>query len=489
MCKRTTNYGLWAFYIGVILLGGCFPEDSLEWSADGSVGLLRTGGKLYLVDGGSGALSPVAAEGVAPWPGIARDGGQITYAQEQKHATLAEGLKALPAGQVELIAQDAQKLREKILGGALALDDSDGLFGDKSGYAEPYRGWVVRSLCEKADEQLTKTLGAEVLQKGKESELLSYRLIVAPRSDPAKKQVLTTSALGIVRPRFSPDGKHVAYLLVGPAENEEAHLFVASRQGKEPMHVASNVALGFDWRPDSQAVAYLRQEDSAAMLGAISEQRVSDPNGRLLAEVSDKPESPLATCHGTGESKQFAGTLFDPLLKVEYGVGGRLFFSSPSAKIPSSDLDESKYSLFCYDTTTGAVADVLPSSAANSVGQTVNFFSLSPDGRRVLLPMQKNRFAVYELSAKSATMPIGESEQFDDDAKVLPAWKGNDRISCQVSEKSHFVTGRTAEHPGRREIVVLNAAGDFQTLLSNNWPDPALPGASDANDSGAATTR
>jgi hypothetical protein len=471
------------------LLVGCFPEESLEWSADGSVGLLRTSSKLYLVDGGSGALSPVVAEGVSPWPDIAKDGSQIVYAQEQKCATLVEGLKALPAGQVQMIAQDAQKLRERILSGALAVEDPDAALGDKSGYAEPYRGWVVHSLCEKADEQLTQKLGAGVLQKGKESELVCHRLIVAPRSDLTRKQILATSALGIFRPRFSPDGRRVAYLLVGPADNEQAHLFIASLRGAEPVHVASNVSLGFDWRPDSQAIAYLRQEDGAAMLGTISEQRVCDPNGGLLAGFHDKPQDPLTAHYGTGDSKQLAGTLFDPLMKIEYGIGGRLLFSSPSVKIPSSDLDESKYSLFCYDAVTGAVSNVLPASTADGAGQMVNFFSLSPDGKRALLPMPKSRFAIYELGAKSSHAPIKESEEFGDDMpKMLPAWKGNDRISCQVSEKSHFVTGRSQQQRSRKEIVVLNAAGDFQNLLSGNWPDEALPGASGDNESDGAAT-
>jgi hypothetical protein len=87
------------------------------------------------------------------------------------------------------------------------------------------------------------------------------------------------------------------------------------------------------------------------------------------------------------------------------------------------------------------------------------------------------------------TAHLQESEGFDDDPKMMPAWKGNDRISCQVSEKSHFVTGRTQEHRGRKEIVVLKAAGDFQDSLSNNWPDEALPKTSDNHGTRGATTR
>jgi hypothetical protein len=378
-----------------------------------------------------------------------------------------------------MIAADAQSLREKVLGGALSIADLNSVSDEQLGYVKPYRQWVVRSLCENADEQLTQKLGTQALQQGKVAELSSSRLLTVAAGDLKNKETITTSALGILRPRFSPDDRYVAYLALGPVKEEQAHLFVASlQQGPTTVHVASNVSLGFDWRQDSQAIAYLQQEGENTMFATLREQRICDPNGKLLDEVSDKPEKPLSAHHFAGESKQLAGTLFDPLMKVEYGIGGRLFFSSASAKIPSSDLDEPKYSLFCYDFATGAVADVLPSKAQSELdpAQMVNFFSLSPDGRKILLPMKKSRFAIYELGTTSFNVPVKDSEEFGEDLpKVVPAWKGNDRISCQVSDKSHFLTDEQQKR-GRKEFVVLDAAGNLTSLLSGGWPDDALPG-------------
>jgi hypothetical protein len=479
-CSRMSKLRVWTVYVGLVLVAGCFPEDSLDWSADGKVGLLRSGGKLFLVDGGSGALTLVPAGEVGPWPDMASDGSRIAFAEECRYETLEEGLKALPPDQAKAIALYAQSLYERILRGDLVVDGPDVLLGDESGCPEPCRAWVARLLWENADEPFRQKLGDQVARKIGDAELKCSRIVVMSCSDFNKREILTTSGLDVICPRLSPDGKHVAYLTVGLAKDEEtASLFVVSRSSREPMFVTAGVALGYDWRPDSQAIAYLQQDEGkeTAMLGTIFEKRVCDADGKLLAEPTGVSDGAPVGLRCAGESKQLVGTLFQPLMKVVYGAGGRLFFSSASITIPSSDLDESKCSVFCYDAMTGVVSNILPSSVADCVGEGVYFFSFSPDGARILLPMKGNRFGVYELGTKSLKLPIEESEKFDKDNAMIPSWKGNGQVTCQVSPQSRFVAGRS-QQSGRNEIVVLNPAGDFQSMLSGNWPDDTLPGAS-----------
>jgi hypothetical protein len=480
MSSRVSNYGLYVFCLALILAAGCFPEESLDWSGDGSVGVLMTGEKLYVVDGSTGALTRVPAEGaVSPWPGVSNDGKKVVYVEQVKHATLAEGLKSIPPEEAKMIADDVKTLRDKILSGALTITDFNSVSEEQLGLTKSYRDWVVRSLCENADEPLIRKLSTQALQQGKAAELFSSALNVIPSDDARNKKTLMTSVLGILRPRLSPDGRYVAFLALRSSNAERAYLFVTSAQGGTgAVYVSSSVSLGFDWRQDSQALAYLQQEsEGATLLGVVREQRIADPNGRLLDAFDNTLATPLAGHHCAVESRQLAGTLFEPLVKVQYGAGGRLFFSSASARIPSSDMDEPTYSLFCYDFVTGAVADVLPLRARSEqpLGEMVHFFSLSPDGRRVLLPMKENRLAIYELGAKSFTTPVKEGEEFGKDMpKILPAWKGNDRISLQVSPKSHFLTEEQQKRD-RNEMVVISTAGDLKSVLSAAWPDEALP--------------
>lgn len=482
MNKSMANCMLMLAYGAVVLLAGCFPEDSLDWSADGSVGLLRTGEALYLVDGQTGKLTLVEGENVIAWPDLSRDGAQIAYSNETTCPTLAEGWRTLPVSQQKVIENKAQSLREQILSDALTVTDFNAVPDSAFQCSAPYRAWVVRTLCENADEALTRKLGRDLLQQGRKSKLECSQLILVSRTDLSRKKVLVTSTMPIFCPHFSPDGKSVAYLVVEDSEITEigsAHLFVASLQENMPaVHVASRVALGFDWREDSQALAYLQQEGGDTMLGVIFERQVCDSNGKLLEETSaDASGDPLETHHCTGQTKQLVGTLFDPLVKVAYGVGGRLFFSSASGRIPTSDLDEPKYMLFCYDFVTGTVVEVLPAEAPAYVGQTLNFFSLSPDGRRVLLPMPNNRFAIYTFGTKSPDVPVLETEQFGEELpKFLPSWKGNDRVSCLVSEKSHFLTSDEGQPHPRKEVVMLDATGNYQNTLSADWPDDTIPG-------------
>ena len=479
MNKSIARQILLIVYGAIILLAGCFPEDSLHWSDDGSVGLLTTNKTLSLVDGRTSELTIIQAEGVMAWPGISPDGHQIAYGCESTCATLAEGLNSLPTGQRKMIEQDAQSLREKILGNILTVTDFNSIPDDLFGHGKSYNAWVVRTLCENADETIARKLGDRLLRQGKAMTLDCCELLIVSSADLNHKTTLLTSVLPIYNLRFSPDGKYLGYLVFDSEKLEQPHLFVASLQHDLPaVHVASKVALGFDWREDSQAIAYMQQEPNDDLLGVIFERQICDSNGVFLDEIStDASDKPLEIHHSTGPTKQLVGTLFNSEAKVAYGVGGRLFFSSISAYIPTSDLTEPEYTLFYYDFVTGTVTDVLPANVPTYVGQTVNYFSLSPDGRKVLLPMPKNRFAIYELGTQSPTIPILETEQFGEDVPVfLPSWKGNDRVSCVVAENSHFLTGDKGQPHSRKEVVELNSKGDYLSTLSTDWPDDLIPG-------------
>ena len=108
--------------------------------------------------------------------------------------------------------------------------------------------------------------------------------------------------------------------------------------------------------------------------------------------------------------------------------------------------------------------------------QAVHEFALSPDGKKVLLPMSKSRFAIYKLGETSAEIPIAEAEGFGgENSEWFPAWKGNNEISCLVSENSHFLVEKGQAKHNRKEIVVLGADGEFRQVLSRNWPDELIP--------------
>jgi len=477
MSKHVKACGLYACCCLAALMAGCFPEDSLDWSGDGSVGLLRNDSGLYLVDGASGALTRVCEGEVFPWPSLSSDGAQIVYGRQISFARLDDGLEALPAVEVAMIENDARRLRDRILSDTFDTSQFKWNGEHVFGYGDAYRSWLARYVCERGDERVVRKLGIELTEEGKAFDLSASRLVIVTRDDLDHKTAITTSMLPILRPRLSPDSRHVAYIVPDMHDEEKATLYVAPAAAKStPVEVRAGVAISYDWRPDSRALAYVKQ-DGDGLLGVVEETTVVDEAGTLLAELAATPASaPVGIQRCTGPRSQPVGTLFQSLMKVQYGRNGRLFFSSPAGKIPTSDLEEPTYSLFCYDFTTGTVVDVLPASVSSLAGEMVNFFALSPDGMKVLLPMEKHRFAVYTLSDKTPVVPIEEDEEFGDEIPdMLPSWKSNTEISCLVSGSSRFLGDNAQEQEDRHEIVVLNVDGSFQTHLSGDWSDDVMP--------------
>ena len=151
-----------------------------------------------------------------------------------------------------------------------------------------------------------------------------------------------------------------------------------------------------------------------------------------------------------------------------------MFFSGTHLSVPTSTKDEPRWSVFYYDPVTATVTDVLGPNVSSYSGEVIGTsqFSLSPDGKKVVLSMSKNRFLIYRFGDDSVVFPLEESEEFGEDIpSFLPGWKGNDEISALVSENSRFLRKEGQQEHDRKEIVIFGADGKFRRVLSENWPD------------------
>ena len=493
MSNHKMTLGLAAFCAAVVFFVGCIPEDSLEWSQDGSIGLLRTEAGLCLIDGKTGALTEVVKGNVGLLPDISGDGNLIAYCEQVECTSLPQGLKLLPPGQVKMIEFYAEQARKSLFD-AGGLKDGRFPFPEK-GLLTPhdYRNWAIRCLCENADDKLLKILGDEGIRKAKEMPIHYFQVVVVPRNAPDKKNIVATSLFSILATKLSPNSQHVAYLMhtqQGEVSNafEEHGLYVASLKGDvQAVHIGDRVAFGYDWSKDGKTIAYLDTDsqnlhDDNLILGSLKERTVADMDGRLLATPSVPPEQGSTYTHEcTSQMASLGGAVFYPWLKVQYGPSGRIFFSSCLLPLPTSKKDEPKWSLFCYDSVTAAVTDVLPSIVSNYTAQAMMMsqFALSPDGRNVLLPIKNNRFVCYGLGTDSIEIPIKEDEGFgeEDVSELIPSWKGNDEISFLVAGNSHFLpeTEEGAAAASRKEIIVLRRTDGTSRVLSESWPDEAKP--------------
>jgi hypothetical protein len=500
MSNRKTTLSLVAFCVAVVFIVGCIPEDTLQWSEDGSIGLLKAGDGLYLVDGKTGELNEVAKRNIVLLPDISKDGSLIAYCEKVECTSLSQGLNLLPPGQVKMIEYYAGETKKNIL-------EAGGLVEDKFPFPEEglllpeeYRNWAIRYVCENADRELLDVLGSKGIESGREKALTCFQVVVAPSRNPAQKRAVAVSVFSIMATGLSPDMKSVAYLMhtqEGEVSNayQEYGLYIASLDADiKSMFVDSRVALGYDWREDGKAIAYLNADSKDLLhddliLGTLSEKTVVGEDGGLLAEPADVPEHGSAGTHRcTGKKAELVGTVFYPWFKVEYGPGNRIFFSSFVLPLPVSKRDEAGCSLFCYDPVTAAVTDVLPLSVSSHTSQqvlSISLFSLSPDGKRVLLPIKNNRFIVYTLGTDSMDIPIPEEEGFGEEEipELPPSWKGNNEFSCLVSGKSTFLPEpeEGQDSAERREIIVLGKDGKTWKawILSHHWPDEIKSGSKD----------
>jgi hypothetical protein len=490
MSNRIKSLGLIGFYIVAVFFIGCIPENSLEWSQDGSIGLLRVEGALYLVDGQSGQLTEIAKEDVQPWPSISKDGSLIAYSREVACDNLSEGLKLLPPGQVKMIQYNAKKMGEKILeAGSLGMIDKFPEPEDKLLEPEEYENWVIRYMVENADSELLKILADEGIKLAKEKTLSYFKVVIVPRDNLEDKRVITSNIFGTWMTRLSPDNRYVAYILHTQYGDEDVEysLCVASLKGEiKDMLVDQRVALGYDWRKDSKAIAYINADtenlgDDELALGTLQERVVVGNENNLLAKPIEleKEESGSVEMHKcTSDVSSLAGMVFYPWLKVRYGLDGRIFFSTCSMPLPISKRDEPGWSLFCYDSVTGMVTNVLPQSVSGYTSQAMNMlqFELSPDGKKVLLPIKNNRLVDYEFGTDKVGLPIFDDEGFGEEeiSSLVPTFKGDNEISFLVSGESHYFDQTQREDPNRYEMIILDRAALKGRILSGKWPDEIM---------------
>jgi hypothetical protein len=163
---------------------------------------------------------------------------------------------------------------------------------------------------------------------------------------------------------------------------------------------------------------------------------------------------------------------------ISYARDNRIFFTSAKMSLPSSKLDSEKASIFCCDTLTGAVSEILPKVAIDFTEGNCYLFTLSHDSRRILLPGNKNTLGIYALGGDLdlSKILIDKNESFGDDSppKLVSQWKSHDEISCLVAEKSHYICPDPNTPANRKEIVILDADGNLKQILSKNWPDELL---------------
>ncbi len=496
--KKLVALLLVVWYAAVIFFVGCVPEDSLQWSQDGSVGIYSKVGALYLVDGNTGSLTQVEPnESTTFWPAISPDGSVFAYGKIVKVDDFKKALKQFRPERVKLIKEHAEILKRKVLAQKVIGEELPTIgtmhcvssFGcdRKDDFNNEHVAWVQRYLVENADSQLAEKIGPELIKETKEQELAFCQIVIAPTADPNDRKILASDSQMLWHPRFSPDLKFVSWAadrIGGDIFEAGFDLYVASSDGRTPpVLVESAVAIGSDFRDDSRAIAYLKPEgedlDEDFVIGLLVERTIIDANARFLVRKVDANESDTDREYIlTGSTEDLACVVYKSWMNVLCGASGRIFFTSAEMSLPSSRPYEDEPTVFCCDTVTGTISKLLSSEALDFAEGNCHLFALSQDSRQILLPGSYNSVGIYDIGDYRCILRVlvDEDKSFGSgNLPILaPQWKGPDRISCLVGEESPFIRTDPNTPHRRKEIVVLDTDGKLKQVISKDWPDKLL---------------
>ncbi|MBN2375792.1 MAG: PD40 domain-containing protein [Sedimentisphaerales bacterium] len=467
-------------------LAGCLPEDKADFSDDGSVGVAKISNNLYLIDGQNNTAKIIDQGELQIGPSITADGKMIAYAKNEFFKNPDQLDKLLPEDQLSVIKQYIRDISALIIadGGVNKDKIEKGTLFPRMQSGQ-FAGLVFSLIALQADQALLDLLKPDELklaQAVKEQGFKLCHLYVTTLDglNIQNKQTIYISCFSMISPKISPDGKSIAYLIQDDFRDDDNityNLHVATLDGKiKAAQVAPHTAFGgYAWSPDSTKLAFIKNESPGQkddfMLGTLSERQISDKNGQLDVKLAQDRQNynSIATHYCQGKDTELAGMVFYPWLSATYHPSGRIFFSTTPITLPAGELQRPEnMSVFCYDPLLKTVTDVLPQDISAQLSTSVINFEISPDGKKLLLPLQKQRFMIYTLGQTKSIEPLTDADAFGDEnaLKMAPAFKGNNQITCLVEKDSHFFKDFSPDSLKDQEIAILDTQGKFVNLLT-----------------------
>lgn len=456
---------IWSKLIGLLLLilssVSCGPEKLVQWSPDGARAAVISNGTLYSIDE-QGALSRPLAEKVVRMCWLA-DSKSLLAVKEQKVSSWEVLLRSAPEGlhENEVVAA-ARKASEDFLAFEGKVDDfkpsnESALTGEQWGAALLYlRSSSDNRIKQKLSEKEWKEL-AEF-----EVDVYSLNIISLTEETPTNGPPLITALEEIRELRLSPDGAMVAVVTKrthGFYDSDDRELSVmALAKGSSSVKIAAGISEYPDWTADNRELIYIKgKEDPAGdskgnSVGTVVKQTVRDRSGAVLKEL------PAAV--------DLARVLFEKSLRVRCLRDGTAIFAAREISLPANSADfPGRLNLFRLQGNTPAnVKSLLPGPAGQALPDRADFFELSPDEKRVVIPGSKGRVSIADLES-GAVIPVVEKDGTAD-IVTLPVWRKKDELCLAVPP------GSAAGSPNRAEIV-LYVGGQYK-ILSKNWSETAI---------------
>ncbi len=461
--KTNSKYLMMTFVavMAMVSLTGCLPEKRIVWSPNGEVAAVNSDQGLHFIDA-EGKILPAKFSDQPVRSAWFPDSRQLAVVHQREVPKWSDVMSVLSKEQVAKIKEIAPSAKEQFL----AYDGDLDKFELKP---EPeLSGGLQIALFMYVRDELTpglrEKLGEDRWTKTQEihATIRTLQVMGFNKTQLTPGTVLCVSLDNISQPKVSPDGKNIGYETPQWSRNgDPATLVVQPVAGGKPVTIASNVAVGFDWSPDSRSVAYVRSssllkdDGNNLKLGALAIANVVEADGSLHG-VPDKQDDRV-------------GLIFNDELSVHWLKNNRILFSSVQMQLPATSEDmPNHWTLFLYDPKLAAsVQRALARSADVIIDVSNPTFEVSPDETRVLLPGPKGRVVLYNFATGESTTLV-DQDDVDGKLRTLPTWR-NDAEIC-------FVTPTLSENNEKKPGNVALWNDGKTKVLSANWPKEITKG-------------
>ena len=444
----------------VLAAVGCIPEKRIAWSPDGQRAAVMADGGVYFIDAEGKLLPPrltVTSARCEWFP----DNQRLLVKHSISMDKWSDVAPLFSDKEAARIRDEAKVARERMLAytGDWAKFDLDP--GNR--FAPGSEVAILLCLRDEFSDGLRDKLGPqwEEVEKIK-ADVISLQIFTLTNTGLQAGPTLLRTLNQLGATRISPNGSSIAVVMPEPEGTDHPmSLYLLPAAGGPPGNVAANVAVNFDWSPDSRSLAFIRSVSpnregaDNVQLGMLTTTTVIDENGALLSPGIDQ--------------KDRIGLLFNDRLMVRWLSDGRLFFSSVEVTLPATTRDMPQHwSVFAFDPRMPAgIVRVLGRDFDGPLDSGLPMFFLSPDEKRILLPGPKGALTLYEIATGTSTAVIGSDER-DDKLRSLPSWRNNTEI-C-------FVAAASTEGTAAPQLQVVLWKDGKTTPLSDSWPPEVKQG-------------
>ena len=473
-----------------LLITACGPEEWIVWAPDGAHAIVDEG----IIDSAGNSPGDIVGEheSIAAW---LPDSRRVLVVRSVAAASWEEYAGLLGADRAAIVAQAGGEFARIIAEyrGALAEFDSSPEFkiwkenldarreefeavlyfldAARPGLLDPLMEACARKEADEARKEngganagKPERTAAEIRAEIGAPKIHELHVRSAISSGASDDQLLLRSAGEFGSLAVSPNGRAASFV------RDEADNFRLYAMALEPGAQPVLVEVGAEfaaWSPDGQELAYsksniarrIQKEKDGLGLGSIARRRVCTPDGAIIAEAE------------AGED--VAGLILPEYpARVAWLPDGRIVFAGAKFTLPATTQNlPNGLTLFALRLQPApSIEQLIPDTVPSRLTERVNYFSLSPDGKKVAVLGNAGAVSVLALDSRTFSTLQDASPQFikkgNDDSMLVPAWRNADELTYLVP------AGDPAGTPARAEVVIASLRGG-KRAISKSWPDSA----------------